>query len=239
MATDTSRGIIRFFEDFLYDVVADKPEYSVDTDPAVEIVATAIGGVVRTTMDAGQTNIGGMSFGQLQWSAYDNYLYGEWRVKFSAVPTTAERVFVGFTDVQEDTLTEMPFTGATTVTTVATNPTDVIGFFWEGDMTGNYFAPASQKTDSLVVHGSANMSADEKRLATFVIDQWYTLGVRIESGAKHVTFTVDGKTVYLYKNADTAAIADVPLTPYFVVQEGTTAINFDVDYVYVEAGRDN
>ena len=50
------------------DVVADRPEWAVDTDPAVQVVSGAggEGGVVRITMDAGESNIGGILFGQLQ-----------------------------------------------------------------------------------------------------------------------------------------------------------------------------
>ena len=244
MATDTSRGIIRFFEDFQgLDVVADRPEYGVDTDPAVEVITatdgSGIGGVVRITMDAGQTNIGGITFGTTQWSAHDNYLEFEARVKLSALGTGAERVFVGFTDVQADTLSEMPFTGATTVLTAAADPDDAIGFFWEGDMTGAFWTPASLNTSAVVIDGATNMTADEKRLATITAAQWHTLGFRIQSGAKHVEFFVDGKSVYVYKSATQAAVADVALIPEFVVTEGTGAINADLDYVYCEMGRDN
>lgn len=239
MATDTSRGIICFFEDFVaLDVVADRPEYGVDTDPAVEVVAAGIGGVVRITMEAGQTNVGGITFGQTQWSAYDNYIEFEARVKLSALGTGAERVFVGLTDVQEDTLSEMPFTGATTVLTAAADPNDAIGFFWEGDMTGAYWVPAAQNTDAVTVHGSANMSAEQKTAATITAGQWHTLKFRAQSEAKYVEFFVDGKSVYVY-TSDTAAVADVPFVPVFVATEGAAAINADLDYVSVEMGRDN
>lgn len=240
MATDTSRGIVRFFEDFVgTKVIADKPEYGVDTDPAVEVLSGGLGGVVRITMDAGQTNIGGFNVGTLQWSAYDNYLEFEARVKMSAIGTGAERFFVGFTDVQEDTLTEMPFTGATTVLTAAADPDDAIGFFFEGDMTDAYWVPASLNTSAVVIDGATNMTADQKRLAKITAGQWHTLTFRIQSDAKHVEFFVDGKSVYVYKSATQAAIADVNLIPEVVVTEGTSAVNFDIDYVAVEAGRDN
>ena len=240
MATDTSRGIVRFFEDFVgTKVIADKPEYGVDTDPAVEVLSGGKGGVLRITMDAGQTNIGGINFGTLQWSAYDNYLEFEARVKMSAIGTGAERFFVGFTDVQEDTLTEMPFTGATTVLTAAANPDDAIGFFFEGDMTDAYWVPASLNTSAVVIDGATNMNAAEKRLAKITADTWHTLKFRIQSDAKHVEFFVDGKSVYTYKSSTQAAIADVDLIPEVVVTEGTSAVNFDIDYVAVEAGRDN
>ena len=243
MSIDTERGKICFFEDFIgKDVVADNPEWAVDTDPAVEIVAatngTGDGGVVRVTMDAGQTNIGGIGFGQTQWNALDNYLYFEARVKLSALGTGAERVFVGLTDLQEDTLSEFPFTGATLTTTAVADPNDAIGFFWEGDMTGACWFPASQNADTLIVHGSLNMTTEQKANATITAAAWHTLSFRVDSAGKAAEFYVDGKQVYRYSGS-TAVVADVSLSPVFVATEGTTAINADIDYIYVEMGRDN
>ena len=236
-ATDTPRSKVMFFEDFLYDVVADKAEYSVGTDPAVEILATGQNGVVRTTMDAGQANIDGMSFGQLQWyipnADGEGTLSYEIRVRLSAIGTAAERVFVGFTDVQEDTLTEMPFTIATTVLTAVANPDDAIGFMWEGDATNASWYPASQNGDSLVIDGVTNVAALDRVGPTAAT--WQTLRMDIHQGAGVVEFYVDGVQIYRYSGSQ--AIADVALTPLFVVTEGTSAINFDVDYVYVEATR--
>lgn len=233
MPTDTPRGKVCFFEDFLYDVVADKPEYGVDTDPAVEIVTTAPNGVVRVTMDAGQTNIGGMGFGNLQWDI-SNRLTMEARVRMSAIGAAAERYFVGFTDVQEDTLTEMPFSATGTTLTASADPNDAIGFFFEGNLTNDAWYPVSQNTDVIVVNGVANVTA-ANRFAP-VADTWRTLKIDIFPGATVVEFSVDGRVVYRYSGT-TAAVADVPLIPIFVVTEGTTAVNFDVDYVYVEADR--
>lgn len=244
MSTDAEFGIIRLHEDFTgVKVVADKPEWGVDTDPAVEIVTNAdssgVGGVVRVTMDAGQSNVGGLNIGGLQWSAYDNYLLFQVRVKLSALGAASERIFVGLTDVQEDTLTEQPFTGATTVLSGSGNPDDAIGFFYEGDMTGSYFAPAAVKADAVTVGAAVSaQTATERGLAPVVAGEWVTLGMRIENAAKNVVFTVNGKTVYTYKST-VGVISDVALIPCFVVTEGTTAINFDVDYIHLEMGRDN
>ena len=240
MSIDAERGIVRYFEDFVgKDVVADNPEWGVDTDPAVEIVATGIGGVVRVTCDAGQTNIGGISIGQLQWSAYDNYLLFQARVKISALGTGSERVFVGLTDVQEDTLTEMPFTGATTVLTASGNPDDAIGFFFEGDMTGAYWAPGAVKADAVTVGAATSaQTATERARGNITAGQWHTLAMRIENEAKHVVYTVDGKTVYTYEST-VGVITDVPLIPILVCTEGAGAMDVDLDYIGLEMGRDN
>lgn len=234
MPSDTPRGIVEAFWDFVtLDVVADAPELAVDTDPAVEVVAGAPGGVVRVTMDAAQSNIGGIGFGQTHWDISQG-LYMEARVRLSAIGTAAERVFVGFTDLQEDTLSEFPFTIATTVITAAANPDDAIGFVWEGDATNPSWYPASQNTDVLVVDGMTMLAANRKGP---VANVWNTLSFYIAPGGNTAEFFIDGKMVLRYHSATTKVVADVPLYPVFVVTEGTTAINADLDYMYIRANR--
>lgn len=238
-AIDTSRLGVFLYEDFLYDVVADKPEYSVSTAIASspEIVTTGQNGIVRMIMAASSSDVGGMGFGQLQWyipnAAGEGQLILEMRVKLSAIGTGAERVFIGFTDAQEATPSEFPFTIATTTLTAVANPDDAIGFVWEGDATNPSWYPASQNSDSLVIDGVTNVPAGLRRPP--VANEWQTLRMVIHDGAKVVEFYVDGTQIYRYSGAQ--AIDDVALIPEFMVTEGTALINFDVDYVSVEATR--
>ena len=231
MATDTPRGSVEFFEDFVgWDIIADKPEFAVDTDPAVEVVATAPDGVVRITMDAGQTNIGGILFGQTQWDI-TNGLRVEARVRLSAIGAAAERVGVWLTDLQEDTLSEYPFTASTTALTAVADPNDAIGIFWEGDGPDSWFA-ASQNTDVVVVDSIANGTA----LIPPVAATWQTLSFYIAPGGKLAEFHVDGKLLFQYSGS-TPVVADVPLVLVWGCTEGTTAINFDLDYIYATQPR--
>lgn len=235
MATDTSRGRVEFFEDFIgWDIVADQPEYGVDTDPAIEVVGTEPNGVVRITMDGAQSNIGGLLFGQTQWDISQGPLIVEARVRLSAIGTANERVGVWLTDLQEDTLSEYPFTLATTVVTAAADPNDAVGMFWEGDPTNKSWYLLSQNTDSLVIDSLTNMAAGNRTVP--VAATWQTLKMVINDDGKDVEFSVDGKVLYRYIGS-TAAVADVPLIPVFGVTEGTTAINADIDYIYVSGSR--
>ncbi len=236
-ATDTPRGKVMFFEDFLYDDAADKPEYAVDADPAVNIVAAGEDGVMRVTMDGGQTNVGGIGFGQTQWFVDEGTLIFETRVKMSAIGTGAERFFVGFSDRQEDTLTEMPFTGAGTTLTPVADPEDCVGFFFEGDMTNPAWYPASQSTDALLVDGTL-MGSASIGLALPLATVYKTLRFEIGPGGFVGTFYVDGHEVYRHENKSTPVVsASVGLYPLIVVTEGTAAVNFDIDYVYIEKAR--
>lgn len=235
MATDTPKGMIRYFEDFVgWDIVADHPEVAVDTDPAVEVVAEAVGGVVRITCDAGQVNIGGIGFGQEQWDISNYPLTLEARVRLSAIGTADERVFLGFVDTQADTLSEFPFTIATTTLTAVADPDDAIGFVWEGNATNASWYPASQNADTLVIDGVTNVASTKRRPP--VANTWQTLSMSIKNDGKFVEFAVNGEIIYTYTGS-TAAIADVPLWPVFMATEGTTAINVDIDYIEITCPR--
>ena len=233
MATDTDRGFVELFEDFIgWDIIADKPEFAVDTDPVIEVVATAPNGVVRVTMDAGQSNIGGILFGQLQWDI-TNGVRVEARVKLSAIGAADERVGVWLTDLQEDTLSEYPFTATTTALTAAANPDDAVGIFWEGNGgSGNWFA-AGQNTDVITANGIANQTYKPKPVA----GAYNTLCFDIAPGGLVADFYVDGKLILNYKSATTPVCADVPLILVFGVTEGTTAIDADLDYIGAKSQR--
>lgn len=216
------------------DVVADRPEWAVDTDPAVEIVSGAggEGGVVRITMDAGQTNIGGIIFGQLQWNPVDYGVYVEARVRLSAIGTADERVGVWLTDLQEDTLSEYPFTMTTTALTAAADPDDAVGIFWEGNGPDS-FVFAGENTDSI----TANSIANPKALVAPVADTWHVVAFEVAPGGLNATAWADGQEIGSYKST-TPIVADTYFVPVFGATEGTTGINADIDYLIVRSVLD-
>lgn len=218
-----------------WDIVADQPEVAVDTDPAVEVVAGSggEGGVVRITMDAGQSNIGGMLFGQLQWNPVDYGIYVEARVRLSALGAADERVGVWLTDLQEDTLGEYPFTMTTTALTAVADPNDAVGIFWEGNGPDSWVF-AGQNTDV----ATANSIAEPKALVQPVADAWDVIAFEIAPGGLTATAWANGEVIGTYKSTGTPIVADVPLIPVFGCTEGTTAINYDIDYIIVRSVLD-
>jgi len=225
---------VEFFEDFIgWDIFADHPRYGVDTDPAIEVVATESGGVVRITMDAGQTNIGGILFGTTQWDVTQGPLIVEARVRLSAIGTADERVGLWLTDLQEDTLSEYPFTIATTVATAVGDPENAVGIFWEGNPTNKSWYALSQRTDTLNVDGVTNQTVYKPPVAA----TWQVVGFDVAPGGKHAEFTVNGEIIYTYDSDTTPVCADVPLILVWGCTEGTTAINADLDEIECRAVR--
>lgn len=231
--TDSPRDKVFHMEEFNdVAIIADKPEWGISTDPVPTILATGTDGILRITMDGAETNTGGVSFGNLQYDISNGIIF-EARVRLSAIGTGAERIFIGLTDVQQDVPSEMPFAIAATVLSASSDPDDAIGFFWEGDATNASWYPAGQNNDAVTVDGVANVVGSDRSGPVATV--WNTLKMEIAPGATHVDFSVDGNHILTYDG--TAAIDDVALIPTFAATEGTTAINLDFDYLYIETRR--
>ena len=235
MATNAIRGDRVFYEDFEgWDVVADSPQYATDTDPAVEIVSGEDFSGPRITMDAGQANIGGILFGQTTHDITNGFSVKA-RVRLSAIGTANERVGVWMTDLQEDTLSEYPFTIATTVATAVADPENAVGIFWEGDPTTKSWYALSQRTDVLTVDGVTNQTVYKPPVAA----TWQVVGFDVAPGGLHAEFTVNGDIIYTYDSKTIPVCADVPLILVWGCTEGTTAINADLDEIECRDGRAN
>lgn len=219
-----------------WDIVADKPEWAVDTDPAIEIVdgTGGEGGVVRITMDAGQTNIGGIAPGIKSWLPIESGIYVEARIRMSAIGAADERVGVWLTDLQEDTISEYPFTMTTTALTGASDPDNSIGIFFEGNGPDSWVF-AAENGDSL----TANSIASPKALVMPVADAWDVLAFEVAPGGLNARAWVNGELIGEYNSAGTPVCANVAMAgPVFGATEGTAAVNADMDYIICRAVMD-
>ena len=158
--------------------------------------------------------------------------YVEARVRLSAIGTADERVGVWLTDLQEDTLSEYPFTMTTAALTAAANPDDAVGIFWEGNGPDG-FVFAGENADSI----TANSIASAKALVPPVADTWHVIAFEIAPGGLEATAWADGEVIGTYSSA-TPIIANVDMIPVFGATEGTAAINADIDYLIVRSVLD-
>jgi len=212
-----------------WDIVADKPEWAVDTDPAIEVVdattTAGAGGVIRITMDSA-SDIGGLIAGGKHWHPVEYGIYVEARIRLSAIGTADERVGVWLTDLQEDTLSEYPFTVTTTAATAVADPNDAVGIFWEGNGPDSWMFLA-QNTDALTQDSIANAKA----LVQPVADAWDVLAFEIAPGGLSATAWANGQVIGSYKST-TPIVGSVGMCLVAIgCTEGTTAINADLDYI--------
>lgn len=228
MATDTSFGMVRQFEDFLITVIADKPEIDIQslTGAATEILAGAEDGrlqfPVATTDD---DDIGAVSF-NLNWTAGTEDLYMEARCFISAI--TDNKYFIGFGDSLASS-DESSFSATTDTVTIDTM-SDAFGILFDNDATTKNLWAVAGLTDSVTV-GQSLISRLNPIAATAV-----TFGVKLSESRQSIEFYVNGEIAHRVDNTS-ALVGAVDLCPMVQVYEQGTAFNLDVDYLYARKGR--
>ena len=228
MASDTSFGKVRYFEDFLYDVIADAAEISVlaPGSGTCEIVAAAADGRIRLTSggDGSDAEVA-VSFGDMNWTAGVD-LQMEARIVLSNL--TDVRYFVGFGDTIAET-SETMFDNPADVLAIGTQ-SDAFGLFYDNDATTKELFAVGAKTDSITVNHA--IGAEYNPVAAVMT----TLGCHLSADRKVACFYVDGKEVYRLDSA-TTLVAAVDLVPCVCVYDQGTTFNLDVDYLYGKKAR--
>jgi hypothetical protein len=225
-----SNKFIRYFDDFLGDVLRD--EWNVvegaDTGTSDAVVTNAIGGTVRlTTGDSATTTWAGngiqLTHGAFyNWKAANGGLYLEARVKLDDITTAG--FFVGFTDLGTY---EAPIISAGSGNTITTNATDAVGFMFDTNMTA----------DNIWLVGVANNTdATAQNTGTAPVAATYnTLRVEVSSGGV-ASFFIDDVAVGTQMTG--ALTTTVALTPTIAATSLVAASrNLDVDYIDVGMDR--
>lgn len=228
MATDSiSFGKVRKFEDFLVTALADLPEIDSQgvTGDTPAVVPGQDGRVRHAIATSNDDDIGGISFGALNWTAGLD-LYMEARIFISDI--TDNRFFVGFGDSLV-TADETMFDAAADVVTIGTQ-TDAFGILFDNDATTKNLWCVAAKTDVVTVEKVLN--AKYNPVAATAI----TLGCLCSADRKTMEFYVNGESVYRIDSA-TTLIAAVALVPCVIGYEQGTAFNLDTDYLYAWKNR--
>ncbi len=227
MATDTSFGMVRQFEDFLVTAIGDLPEISqIGVTGAATAVVPGEDGRARLKPAAtDDDDKAGVGF-NLNYKAGSQPMGMEARVLVSAV--TDNRFFVGFGDSLPET-DETMFDNPADVLDIGTQ-SDAFGFFFDQDATTKQIFAVGAKTNAITV----NQALDSKYNLTAAV--FTTLGCTLSADRKTMVFYVDGKEVYRIDSA-TTLIAAVALCPCVMAYEQGTSFNMDVDYLYARKGR--
>lgn len=229
MATDTSFGQVRKFEDFLVTAVADLPEIDQIgvTGVATEVVSAAADGRLRLGPAAtDDDDVAAVTFGDLNWTAGATDMKMEARFFLSSVADN--KFFVGFGDSIASS-DETSFSATTDTVTIDTM-SDGIGILFDEDATTDVLWCVAGKTDAVTV--DQELDAKYNPTAATAI----TLGVFISADRKSARFYVNDEEVYRV-DGSTTLVAAVDLVPGVWAYEQGTAFNLDVDYLYATKGR--
>ena len=226
LATRDVHHVSTFVDDFYGDALdgAWVPLNGSDAQAIDPAPSAAKNGVVRLTCGNDATTTmavnGCQLASELNWDASAGRLFGEFRIKVSAITDIV--FFAGFTDSKA---LEMPFTqSGTTLTSTAT---DAVGIMFDtGSTTDDLFA-VGVDSDTDATHEDLGSAP--------VADTWIRLGVEVFSDGT-AKFYIDG-----VKTGDTMTSAVTPTVDLAatvaVFSETTTSHTLDVDYVRLEQSR--
>jgi len=225
MATDTSFGKVRSFDDFNRKAIDTTNLYTSNTDGGGTAFAiqTLANGVVRGTVDTDDNDITNLFGVVIYRPSAGGPLIFESRVK--AVTSVADgETYIGLTDEVTD---ENPIT-LSTADVQTSGATNAAGFAYTGAGTANWKAVA--------VKGDADatpVACSKGGATTPVVGTYQTLrAVLNEDG--DADYYINGIWQARIDNAVTAATL---LCDAWAVQSGGTARSLDVDYKLVECGR--
>lgn len=226
----TAKNRVRFFDDFLGDVIADQWAVveGADTSTSDAAVVSGVGGMLRlTTGDSATATYAGngiqVTHGAFyNWKAENGGLRFETRIKLSAITTCA--LFVGFTDLGTF---EAPIESAGSGNTITTNATDAVGIMFDTRMTADNFWGVGVKND---VDATAVNLGVAPVAATYI-----TLAIEIGADER-ANFFINGALVGSTASAVTKTVL---LTPTIAATSllDTLSITLDADYVDVEMYR--
>ena len=227
--SDTSFGEVRKFEDFKVTAIADLPEIDIITVSSGSGAVVSGGADGRYRLDIANSDDddkGGVSFGDVNWTAGDAYIKMEARIILSNL--TDNRYFVGFGDTivsADETMWDIP----ADVVAIGTQ-SDSIGIFFDNDATTKVLWAVAAATDSVTV----GKALDPIHNPVAAIPT--TIGCYLSLDRKSAVWYVDGVEVYRL-DSDSVLVAAVDLVPCVIGYEQGTAFNIDVDYLYASKGR--
>ena len=224
MPTDTSRGFVHAFDDFLGDTInLDLYVTNADAGGTAFAVNVQHNGVVRGTVDTDDGDITNI-FGPVQYRA-DAGGPLTLEVRATLITSLADgETYIGFSDA---TTNENPITVSTT-DAVTTNASNAAGFVFTGAGTADW--------KMVSVNGNADGSvarANALGATTPVLTTWQTFKIVLNQDGD-ADYFIDGVE---QGREDAAVSASTLLNFAAALQSGGTGRSLDIDYREVWAGR--
>ncbi len=228
MATDTSFGKVRYFDDFHRKVIdsATASLYTVnaDTGGTAFAINEQHNGVIRGTGDGTDGDITNI-FGPPIWRCdKGGPMTLEWRVTLITSIADGEQ-YIGWSD--DDGTDENPIT-LSTADAITTNASNAVGFAYTGAGTASWKAVSVNGDADGTVTACNKGGATTPTVATF---QTFKIVLNQDGDADYY---IDGTW---QAREDLAVSATTLLAPAVAQQDGGTARSTDIDYLYINAGR--
>ncbi|KKL87438.1 hypothetical protein LCGC14_1934690 [marine sediment metagenome] len=228
MATDTSFGAFREFEDFNVTAIADKPEVDITAiaGGTTEVIAGDDGRIQINGDGGNDEQVGAVSFGRVMYTAGNAWLKMEARLYLDTIADY--KIYVGF----GDSLASASETSMSATSDVVSSNTmsDGIAILKDGDSTTDALWAVAQNGDSVTV-GQVLDSIYNPSASTFT-----TLGCYLSLDRKSAVWYVDGTEVYRV-DGSTLLVDAVALVPGVWCYDQATGTNHVVDYLYGSKGR--
>jgi hypothetical protein len=227
-ATDTTRGSVILFDDFLGDLVLD--EYITTVDTGGTILPSGVDGQLKLLTDTTDNDTTQLATG-LNWEVQNGQLIFEARVQIDVITTAG--IFLGLSDATTETSPNMPFTLATT--TFTSTATTAIGFIFDIDATTDnwHYNWVDDDADSSVAIATLNMGVAP------VAATWETFRIVLTDQGSGNQAAAE-----FYRNGDLVAKhtstidRDALLTPYVgVSNRGAAAHILSLDYLFCAKTR--
>lgn len=232
MATDTNRGKVRFFDDFLDKAINTTDWWTGRSDSGGTTPVTLLrqGGVVQMGVDATDDDVSSLA-GNVEFAAAlstgdtGGPLIFECRATLVTSLADGE-TFIGLSD--DSSTDEIPAVLSTTDTYTATAADSFVGFAFNGAGTASWKAVASNATSDKTAVACNQGGATTPVLLTY---QTFKIVVNDDGDAD---FYINGKW---HARIDAAIPATTLMCPHIDIQSGGTARSIYVDYVGVECSR--
>jgi hypothetical protein len=209
---------IRFYDDFLGDVIADQWNGTAGATGTVPTISTSLanGQVRLSTATTNDTSVLAL---EVQFLPSNGNIYMEARVSLASITNVC--VNIGFTDTKAN---EIPIT--ISGTTITTNASDAAVLVFDTAQTNDFWHIQGVKANEDTAIFNTGIAPVGGAMAVY--------GIEIDT-AGHATFFINGQQVGVVANAVTPSVR---LTPVIAqVARSAAAKNVDVDYVVVQAVR--
>lgn len=223
MATDTSFGKVRLFDDFNRPVINTNQWVAASTNSATAFAINAqTNGVLRGTVTNNASNDLSVVYASLNYQADDG---GPliFEARCAIITSVSQLIFIGLSD---EATSERPidYNGGTLTTTA----TDAVGFYYAGGVASTTWRYGGVKNGT----DSAQAAVASKYNPVAGTFQTFKIVVNPDGAA---SFYINGDLIA--ENVASCVTASTSLMPYFSITDDGAAGSLDIDYCFAEKGR--